>query len=269
LRRFKGVILPGLFLLLAVTFKSSQAQSVGGIDTSIDSLPEITPTNYRVTIADPFIELHTGAGSGYPIYYVIDRGTEVRVISRKTRWFKLETDDGKIGWASREQMRLTLLPSGEQFQVIDLDADDFSKRKWVLGVTGGEFESAPVFTIFTAYSFTENLAAEGHFGQAIGSKSSSSFFKSNLVMQPLPDLKYSPYLTLGLGKIKIEPSATLITPNDESNTFSQFGVGIQRYISRSFLFRLEANEYVIFSADSTRNDNEVVSEWKFGFAVFF
>ena len=47
------------------------------------------------------------------------------------------------------------------------------------------------------------------------------------------------------------------------------GVGIQRYISRSFLFRLEANEYVIFSADSTRNDNEVVSEWKFGFAVFF
>ncbi len=88
-------------------------------------------------------------------------------------------------------------------------------------------------------------------------------------MQPLPELKYSPYLTLGLGKIKVSPSATLIVPNDETNTFAQFGIGIQRYISRSFLFRFEANEYVIFSASSTSNNNEEVNEWKFGFAVFF
>ena len=49
---------------------------------------------------------------------------------------------------------------------------------------------------------------------------------------------------------------------------AQFGVGIQRYISRSFLFRFEANEYVIFSS-GTSDNSEVVSEWKFGFAVFF
>ena len=269
MRFIKGILLSGLFLLLVACARQVHAQALGE-DPSL--APEAKPVEteyFRVRIADPFIELHTGPGTGYPIYYVVDRGAEVEVMRRKTDWFKIRTADGRTGWASREQMRQTLLPTGEQFQVIELDQEDFTERRWVLGVTGGEFESAPVFTLFTAYSFTENLAVELHFGQSVGRKSSSTFLKSNLVMQPLPDLKYSPYLTLGMGKIEVDPSATLIAPVEESNTFAQFGVGIQRYISRSFLARLEVNEYIIFAADSTRNDNEEVNEWKFGFAVFF
>ena len=222
-----------------------------------------------VKIADPYIEIHTGPNQGYPIYYVIDRGTIVTVVGRKTDWFKIVTEDGKSGWASRRQMQQTLLPSGEALEISDNTEDDFSQRKWVVGVTGGEFESAPVFTVFTAYSFTRNVAAELHFGQSVGDFSTATFIKTNVVMQPLPELKYSPYLTLGIGEIDIEPSATLIAPVDSSNTFGQFGLGVQRYISRSFLFRFELNEYVIFSSTSTNDDNEVVNEWKFGFAVFF
>jgi len=230
---------------------------------------EYDPDIYRVTVTDPFIELHTGPAAGYPIFYVVDRGTEVRVLRRKTDWFKIVTDDGKTGWASRNQMRRTLLPSGEEFKIVELDLEDFTQRKWSLGVTGGEFESAPVFTLFTAYSFSDNLAAELHLGQSVGDKSSATFWKLNAVMQPLPDLKYSPYMTLGFGRIEVDPSSTLISTQDDSNDFAQFGLGLQLYITRSFLFRFELNEYIIFSADSTRNDNEDVNEWKFGFAVFF
>ncbi len=223
----------------------------------------------RVRIADPFIELHTGPGSGYPIFYVIDRGTEVEILRRKTDWFRITTDDGKSGWASRRQMQRTLLPSGEELSISDNTEDDFISREWVVGFTGGEFESAPVFTVFGAYSFTENLIGELHYGQSIGDASSATFWKTNVVMQPLPDLKYSPYMTLGVGKIEVTPSATLIVPEDDNNTMAQFGLGIQRYVSRSFLFRFEVNEYVIFSSTTTNDDNEEVSEWKFGFAVFF
>lgn len=269
MRLIKGILLSSLFLLLVACARQAHAQSLSEDPVLAPEKAIVEPEYYRVRIADPFIELHTGPGSGYPIYHVIDRGVEVDVIRRKTDWFKIRTDDGKTGWASRDQMRQTLLPTGEPFKVVELDQDDFAARRWVIGVTGGEFESAPVFTVFTAYSFTENLAAELHFGQSVGRKSSSTFLKTNLVMQPLPDLKYSPYLTLGMGEIEVDPSATLIAPVEESNTFAQFGVGIQRYISRSFLFRLEVNEYIIFAADSTRNDNEEVNEWKFGFAVFF
>ena len=223
---------------------------------------------YKVRIADPFIELHTGPGAGYPIFYVVDRGTEVSVIRRKTDWFRIETNDGKTGWASRDQMRETLLPTGEKFKLIEMDLEDFSQRKWIVGFTGGEFKSTPVFTLFTGYSFTQNLTGEIHFGKSVGDKSSATYYKGNLLMQPFPDLKYSPYMTLGLGEIEVDPSVILISANKDKNSFAQFGLGVQRYISRSFLFRFEANEYVIFSS-GTSDNSEVVSEWKFGFAVFF
>ena len=270
MRRLKGVLLPTLLLLVTIGCESALADGGGGDPTglSVEDRPD-DGREFRVRIADPFIELHTGPGSGYPIFHVIDRGEEVRIIRRKTSWFRIETDDGLSGWASREQMRLTLTPSGEQLQLVELDTEDFAQRKWAVGVTGGQFEDTPVFTFFTAYSFSENLAAEVHLGQSIGSRSSSTFLKGNLVMQPLPDLRYSPYLTLGIGKIEVSPNSDLIAVEDEVNTMAQFGLGLQTYLSRSFLFRIEANEYVIFSSSSTSDSNEEIQEWKFGFAVFF
>ena len=257
-----------LILLLVAVHKPARAQNQDFEESqALIEKPEID--RLRVRVADPFIELHTGPGSGYPIFYVVDRGTEVRILRRKTDWFRIETDDGKSGWASRDQMQRTLLPSGEELTITDNTEDDFVSRRWVVGFTGGEFESAPVFTVFSAYSFTENLTGEVHYGQSVGDASSATFWKANLVMQPLPDLKYSPYMTLGIGKIEVTPSTTLIVPEDDTNTMAQFGLGFQRYVSRSFLLRFEANEYVIFSSSRTSDDNEEVSEWKFGFAVFF
>ena len=256
-------------LLLVMMSQVSLAQSTEQDESSEVEVPSLDDSYYRVTVADPFIEMHSGPSAGYPIFHIVERGTEVSIVRRKTNWFKIETSDGKTGWVSRDQMRQTLQPSGEPFKVLESDESNFAQRKWVLGVTGGEFESAPVFTLFTGYSFTENMAAEVHFGQSVGSVSSSTFFKGNLVMQPLPDLTYSPYMTLGIGRIKVSPSSSLIAAEDDTNTFAQFGLGVQRFVSRNFLIRFEVNEYVIFSTSSTSDTNEKVNEWKFGFAVFF
>ncbi len=263
-----GIFLSTFVCLLGTVYEPVRAENLD-FEQSLELTETEASDKLRVRIADPFIELHTGPGSGYPIFYVIDRGTEVRILRRKTDWFRIETDDGKSGWASRSQMQRTLLPSGEELPITDNTEDDFVSRKWVVGFTGGEFESAPVFTVFGAYSFTENLTAELHYGQSVGDASSSTFWKANVVMQPLPDLKYSPYMTLGIGDIEVSLSTTLIVPEDDNNTLAQFGLGIQRYVSRSFLFRFEVNEYVIFSSTRTNDDNEEVNEWKFGFAVFF
>jgi len=261
--------LTSLFVVLVGVSQLSQAQSADEVEPLVEETSAFEESPYRVTIADPFVEMHTGPSAGYPIFHIVDRGVEISILLRKTNWFKIETSDGKTGWVSRDQMRQTLQPSGEQFEVVELDETDFAKRKWVVGVTGGEFDSAPVFTLFGGYSFTENLIAEMHFGQSVGSVSSSTLLKGNLVMQPLPDLKYSPYMTLGFGKIDISPSSTLLASNSETSSFAQFGLGIQRFVSRSFLFRFEVNEYVLFSTSSTSDNNEVVNEWKFGFAVFY
>ena len=269
MNHFKGILLSSLFLSFAIAPSPSRAQTSADNELALETVQEEDEVGYTVTIAEPFIELHTGPAQGYPIFYVIDRGIEVRIIRRKTDWFKIETEDGKTGWASRDQIRQTLLPSGEQFKAVDSDQDDFTNRRWVLGVTGGELDSTPVVTLFAGFLLTEHLSAELHIGQSTGTVSSSRLYKANLLMQPLPDWRYSPYLTLGVGRIEVDASSTLISQNDDANTFAQAGVGLQVYISRSFLFRVEANEYVIFSSTATRDDNEVVSEWKLGFAVFF
>jgi hypothetical protein len=268
LKYVRGIFLPGLFLLSVTAFEPAVAQTVEP-DTAEAKTEEADDRYQRVTIADPFIELHTGAGAGYPIYHVIDRGTRVKILRRRTDWFEIQTDAGISGWASRDQMQQTLLPSGEKLALKELTEDDFSRRRWVLGVSAGQLKSAPVFTIFTAYSLTKNMAAEIAYGHSVGNSSTSTYLKTNLVMQPLPDLTYSPFLTLGFGKIKVSPGASLIVPAEEDGSFSQVGIGIQRYISRSFMLRIEANEYVIYSSSSIRDTNEVVSEWKIGFAVFF
>ena len=269
MNHFKGILLSSLLLLFAVAPSPSRAQASADNELAVETVKEEEEVGYRVTIAEPFIELHTGPAEGYPIYYVVDRGTEVRIIRRKTDWFKIETEDGKAGWASRAQIHKTLLPSGEQFIAVESDQDDFTNRRWVVGVTGGELDSTPVVTLFAGFLLTEHLSAELHIGQSTGTVSSSQLYKANMLMQPFPDWRYSPYVTLGVGQIETDPNSTLISQNDDTNTFAQAGVGVQAYISRSFLFRAEFNEYVIFSSTATRDDNEVISEWKLGFAVFF
>lgn len=223
----------------------------------------------KVTIADPFIEMHTGPSSGYPIFHVVDRGKEITILRRRTNWFEIRTEQGKTGWADRNQMQQTLLPSGDKLVISDATKDDFVERDWLLGATGGEFERAPILSIFTGYSFTKNISSELTFAQSVGNVSSSTIWKINLLMQPFPEASFSPYFTLGAGSIKVKPGATLIAPRLRSNSFSQVGIGLQHYLSRRFLIRLEFNEYVIFSANNDIDSNEELNEWKAGFAVFF
>ncbi len=259
---FKGMLLPILILFVIALVKPLPGRAA-------DETAPLAPGDYQVRIADPFIELHTGPGSAFPIFHVVDRGDLVIIRNRRTDWFRLETADGKSGWASREQMRKTLLPGGEAFRLVNLDEDDFAGRSWMIGVTAGELVSAPVFTLFGARSMTENLAIELHVGQSVGSRSSSSILKGNLVLQPMPDWRYAPFMTLGLGSIDVDPGATLIVSDSDQNNLVQFGLGVQHYLSRRFLVRFEVNEYVIFSSSTGNDDNEEANEWKLGFAVFF
>jgi hypothetical protein len=250
----KGVLLSGVILLLLLVLKPVLAEE--------NELPQ-------VTIADPFIEMHTGPSAGYPIFHVVDRGQNITILRRRTNWFEIRTEQGETGWADRDQMQKTLLPSGENLVISDATRGDFVQRDWMLGATGGEFERAPILSIFTGYSVTKNISTELTFSKSVGNVSSSTIWKINILIQPFPEASYSPYFTIGTGSIKVKPSATLIAPKLRTNSFNQVGIGLQYYLNRQFLVRLEFNEYVVFSANNDVDSNEELNEWKAGFAVFF
>jgi len=222
-----------------------------------------------LTITDPFIELHTGPGSAYPVFYVVDRGSKIVVLKRKTSWYKIQAENGKAGWASKLQMQQTLLPSGQTLKFVEQDQNAFVQRQWEVGASTGELEKAQTLSIYAGYAFTRNISSEFTLGHSVGNVSSSDLYKVNLLMQPFPEWNYSPFFTLGLGSIQVKPNATLIEPADKNNAVSQIGIGFKTYLTRRFILRVEFNEYVIFSANNDKDENEDISEWKVGFAIFF
>ena len=220
----------------------------------------------EVKVADPYIEMHTGAGEGYPIFNVVDRGEFVEVIKRKTDWFKVRTARGKIGWVKRAQMEKTLTPTGEPTEFVDAGLGDFTKRRWEMGLVGGTFNSVPVLTAYAGYALSATLSAEISASQASGDYSSSDLINFNLLSQPFSKWRYSPFFTLGMGQITTSPSVTLIQARDSQDLIAHVGLGLKMYLTRRFIFRAEYKSYVGFSSD---DDNEEFEEWKAGFAFFF
>jgi len=220
----------------------------------------------EVKVADPYIELHVGPGTGYPIFYVVDRGDFVEVIKRKTDWFKVRTAKGKTGWVSRTQMEKTLTPSGEVTAFSDAGLGDFSQRRWEIGLVGGSFNGAPVMTAYGAYALSANLSAEVSASQVTGDFSSSELVNFNLLLHPFSKWRYSPFFTLGAGQITSRPSVTLIQVRDSQDLVAHAGVGIKVYLTRRFIFRAEYKNYVGFTSN---DDNKEFEEWKAGFAFFF
>lgn len=223
----------------------------------------------QVKIADPYIELYTGPGSSYPIFHVIERGETVTIIRRRTDWFKLSTAKGMEGWAPRVQMELTLSPMDKKITFIDASQSDFAKRGFEVGATGGQLGGAAQLSIYGGYAFNNNLSGEVTVSETLGNISSSLSIKGSLLAQPFPEWRYSPFFSLGTGFMKTKPHSTLVTSQNTFNQFSQVGLGLRTYLTRRFIFRLEVNEVVIFSSSNDRDSNEVFTEWKVGFGVFF
>jgi len=223
----------------------------------------------QVQIIDPYIELHSGPGSGYPILQVVDRGEIITVIRRQTDWFKIQTDKGLEGWAARDQMQATLAPDGSEVDILDPTQADFERRRWELGATGGQLGDATVLSLYGGYAFSKNLSAEATFSNALGDLSSSQSIKASLLAQPFPEWRISPFFALGTGVIEVRPRSTLVEPTDTNSQFSTLGIGIRTYITRQFIFRAEVNEQTIYSASNERDSNERFTEWKLGIGVFF
>ncbi len=223
-------------------------------------------TYLEVKVMDPYIELHTGPGVGYPVFHVVDRDELIEVLKRKTDWFKVRASNGKTGWADRAQMELTLMPSGDQTRFTEVSLGDFSSRRWEVGLVGGQFNDLPVMTLYGANALTANLAAELSVSQVLGDYSSSWISNFNLLLQPFPRWRYSPFFTLGVGHIETRTKATLVQAKDSSDEMAHVGVGLKTYLTRRFILRVDYKNYIGFSSD---DDNEGFEEWKAGFAFFF
>ena len=223
---------------------------------------------FRAQVAEPYLELHTGAGRGYPVFHVVDRGDSVEVIKRRTDWFLVRTQNGKEGWVSRDAMTRTLTLAGLPTQFSEPDIGDFSRRRWEAGLIGGDFDGADVATVYGAYAFTPNLFGELSVSQIFGDFSDSYMGLVSLVAQPFPQWRLSPYFTVGTGLIYTDPKSTLVDESDDDRTdqVGSAGAGVRLYLTRRFILRAEYRRITIFQ---DKDDNQEIDAWQAGIGFFF
>ena len=179
---------------------------------------------YRVVqIADPFIELRTGAGRGYPVFLVVERGESITLLKRKTDWFKVRTKENQEGWVDLEQLQQTLGPSGEKAQFAGIALSDFQRYRWQIGVSGGDYGGAREINLYAGHRFAEHLSAELGIAQALGSYSSSLSVKASLLSHPFTQWRVSPFFAIGTGVVSTHPRTTLVQTQDRTDQFASVG----------------------------------------------
>ena len=248
-----------LLILASVTGLAHSADSARQFDRDAGKYVE-------VAVADPYLELHTGAGAGYPVFRVVPRGERIEILFRRTDWFKVRDDHDREGWAHRDTMQETLLASGEKLPLEDLSHRDFDLWPWEAGAQSGNFGGGNVNSVYLGYSMNQNLAAEFAVSQTLGHSANGAIVLLGLTHAPRPDWRVAPFLQLGTGVVRIQPKATIISPPERTEQLAYYGAGVKWYLSRRFIVRGDYRSYVIFTR---RDQNEDRNEWKAGFAFFF
>lgn len=220
----------------------------------------------EVQIADPYIELRSGPGKGYPILQVEERGAWVEILKRKTDWFKVRTPAGREGWVYRAQIERTLTPTGTATEVRDATIDEFARHRWEFGLMGGDFENADILTAYAGFLLTPNLAIEASASRAFADFSDADMADISVAIRPFPSWRFSPFFSIGTGVINSDPKTTLVQERDQIDQLAHAGAGLNIYLGRRFVFRAQYKNYVIFQST---DDNQEIDEWKAGFSVFF
>ena len=220
----------------------------------------------RVVVAESFVNLMSGPGRGFPIFYVAEQKESVWILLRKNNWFKVRIAKNREGWVHISDMQKMLNPDGSSVSFKQLTEADFERRAWELGFRAGDFEGAKVLALTAGWQATPNLSAEFVLGQGLGDFSETQQASVSVANSPFPDWVVSPHFGVGIGVIRTLPSASLVQETDRQDEVLFVTAGARTYITDRFLFRVDYRNYVVLTTQET---NEEVDEWTIGFSVFF
>ncbi len=225
-----------------------------------------TSAQEKVQITDPYVELRTGPGRGYPIFFVAAREEWIEILLRRTDWFKVRTANGEEGWVNRAQLETTLTEAGTTKAFRDVLLDDYLRRKLELGGAWGQFDGEPMLKIWTAYRFADALSIEATIGQVQGTFSGTEYWNVNLNVEPWSDRRLSPFFGVGVGRFKNIPNASLVNAVVTDANLANAAIGLRYYIAERFVAKLDYSIYTAYASDS---DTAEYRAWTIGIAFFF
>jgi uncharacterized protein YraI len=258
-RRVGSTSLSALVLVCASLFAIAQPAHAQGTAQG-------TPQGERLTVADPFLELHTGPGRGYPVTHVAEREEWVEIELRHTDWYKVRTASGKAGWVHRRQLQATITQAGGRKTFRDTLLDDYLRRRVEAGAAWGQFSREPMLKAVGAFRFTDTLVLEGSLGQVQGLYSGSDFWHVNLIVEPWSDRRLSPYAGVGFGAFHNIPNDSLVGAKTTDAKLANAVVGLRWHLSERFMVRADYTLHTAFVAQTRSAEYRAVT---LGLSFFF
>ncbi len=242
------------------------AMALAAAGVGLDPAWAQSPHANRVQVTDPYLEMHTGPGRGFPVFFVVSRDDWVDIVSRRTDWYEVRSDGGKVGWVHRAQLETTLTAVGVRKTFRDILLDDYLLRRVELGAAMGRFKSEPVLKFWTAYRLSDTLSVEGTLGRVQGMYSGTNFWHVNVMSEPWSHRRLSPFFGVGLGNIKNIPSTSLVGAATTHAKLGNGTVGLRYHISDRFVARADYTFYTAFLSDQRSGEYRAITA---GLSFFF
>lgn len=220
----------------------------------------------QLFVADPYVDVRSGPGRGYPVVQVVARGESFDVLFRRTDYLKVRTERGAEGWISLRDASRQLYADGTRFSIDLGDRDGFRSHDWEMGAFVGSFDKANLVSFYAARSINDNLKLEISGQQYLGVQRNGYMADIGLTHVFAPEWRFSPFVSLGGGIFRVDEDAQRPNLVDRTDQSAYAGLGARFYLTRRFFLRGEYRERIVFTS---RNDNEELREWKVGLAFFF
>ncbi|HEX5357919.1 MAG TPA: hypothetical protein VFW93_17085 [Aquabacterium sp.] len=220
----------------------------------------------RLQVTEPYIELHTGPGRGFPVTQVVLRHEWIEIELRHTDWYRVRTAKGQVGWVVRQQLTSTLTAAGVGKSFRDIMLDDFLNRSLQMGAAWGRFKSEPALKAWAGYRMSETLSLELTLGQVQGKFAGSDYWHVDLMAEPWSDQRWSPFASIGVGRFKNEPNASLVGATTSNSKLTHAAVGLNYHVSDRFLLRADYGLHTVYLSDSVTTEYRASS---IGVAFFF
>ena len=217
-------------------------------------------------VTDPYLEMHTGPGRGFPVFHVAARGESVSIVLRHTDWFKVRTAGGKEGWVQRKQLESTLTQAGEPKRFRDVLVDDYLRRRFELGAAVGRFGGEPALKVWSSWRLAETISIEGTIGQVQGLYSGTDFWHLNLHTEPWGHQRLSPTFGIGFGRFNNLPNTSLVGALPTDAKLANATIGLRWFISDRFVARADYSVYTAYINNTRSGEYRSV---KAGLSFFF
>ena len=193
----------------------------------------------RLQVNDAFLEMHTGPGRGYPVFYVVERRQWITVEMRRTDWYRVRAEGGQVGWVPRQQLEVTLTEAGAGKSFRDVMLDDYLRRRLEFGAAWGRFKSEPMLKMWTQYRLADTVGAELSVAQVQGVFSGTDFWSMSLTSEPWSDRRLSPFFSVGLGQFRNIPNSSLVNAATTNAKLAHATAGVRWYLTERFVARLD------------------------------